>query len=97
MGLYGVTQGPLDHGGAVLAMLGRDDGLHRPVTAIGHRDLDDLGLGKDLAHPSRNGGGGLGRGQRSLESVGRDDDLHSPRLGEQGWPVGRIHSGRHQT
>src|SRR5207245_11108587 len=75
----GITERAFDLRRPVVAVVGRNQRLHGAVAAVGDRNLYYIGVGKDLAHAARDRRGGFRGGQRPLESIRRNDNLHPRR------------------
>ena len=53
-----------------------DQGVDRPIAAIGYRHEDEVGIGRRSQDAVANRFSGLEGRQRALERVGRDHDAH---------------------
>jgi hypothetical protein len=60
----------------ISAVLGRDESFDGAVAAVGHGDLDDLRIGKYLAHCASDRMRGLSCRESAFEGIRRDDDFH---------------------
>ena len=75
-GIDGIAEWPSDPQAPVLAMGGGDQCLDGAVTAVGNRQQDQLDIGSSNLDSLGDRLGGLQRGERALEGIGRDHDAH---------------------